>query len=193
MPRAGLNRAIVLQAAAEIADKEGLAAVTFARLAPALGVKAPSLYNHVASLADVLDGLAAAAIEGLLQDARIVAQSHAEHHLLAALAHSQRAYARRHPGLYEASLRSLHRGCPETAALADRYIAVFLAPLMAMGHHGDDALHLVRALRAAVSGFIEIERRGGFGMALDVDVSFERMLALLMAGLSAGGCQNATE
>ena len=66
MPRAGLDRQRVLAEAAAIADAEGLPALTFARLASALKVKPPSLYNHVASLEAVLEALTAQGLRELL-------------------------------------------------------------------------------------------------------------------------------
>jgi len=47
----------VLDAARDLADREGLAALSMRRLALALGVEAMSLYNHVASKDALLDGL----------------------------------------------------------------------------------------------------------------------------------------
>ena len=51
--RAGLDTAAVVRAGAALADEEGLSGLTFAHLAERLGVRTPSLYNHVAGL----DGL----------------------------------------------------------------------------------------------------------------------------------------
>jgi len=44
----------VVEEAARIADAEGLAEVTLARVAESLGVRAPSLYNHVEGLPGML-------------------------------------------------------------------------------------------------------------------------------------------
>ncbi len=46
--RAGLDRAAVVQAAARLADEAGGKEVTLADLAAHLGVRTPSLYNHIA-------------------------------------------------------------------------------------------------------------------------------------------------
>jgi AcrR family transcriptional regulator len=43
MPRVGLDSEAVVSAAAELADAEGLDAVTLARVAGRLGVRSPSL------------------------------------------------------------------------------------------------------------------------------------------------------
>jgi AcrR family transcriptional regulator len=60
--RRSLNRERVLDAAARIADADGLAAVTMRRVATDLGVEAMSLYYHVPGKEDLLDGLAEAVL-----------------------------------------------------------------------------------------------------------------------------------
>jgi AcrR family transcriptional regulator len=55
--RPRLTRDRVLQAALALADTDGLASLSMRKLAAALGVEAMSLYNHVASKDDLLDGM----------------------------------------------------------------------------------------------------------------------------------------
>ncbi|MGW2157348.1 TetR/AcrR family transcriptional regulator C-terminal domain-containing protein [Nonomuraea sp. NPDC001699] len=55
--REPLNREKVLDAALELADREGLEGLSMRRLAKALGVEAMSLYNHVSNKADLVDGI----------------------------------------------------------------------------------------------------------------------------------------
>jgi AcrR family transcriptional regulator len=55
--REPLNREKVLDAALELADKEGLDGLSMRRLAKILGVEAMSLYNHVSNKADLIDGI----------------------------------------------------------------------------------------------------------------------------------------
>lgn len=56
-PRAPLTRERVLAAAVAIADEGGIDSLSMRRLAGELGVKAMSLYNHVANKGDVLDSI----------------------------------------------------------------------------------------------------------------------------------------
>ena len=65
MPRMGLDPARVVEVAAGIADSEGLDAVTLARVAGELGVRSPSLYNHVAGRADLLRAIAVLSVREL--------------------------------------------------------------------------------------------------------------------------------
>ena len=52
-----LNRERVLQAAVDVADRDGLGALTMRRLGAELSVEAMSLYKHVANKDDILDGI----------------------------------------------------------------------------------------------------------------------------------------
>lgn len=61
MPRRGLDTAAIVTAAAEIADAQGVDAVTLARVADRLGVRAPSLYVHLTGLGELRRLLAAVA------------------------------------------------------------------------------------------------------------------------------------
>jgi AcrR family transcriptional regulator len=56
-PRRPLSRERVLRAAIALADAGGIKAVTMRRVAQELGVEAMSLYNHVESKDDLLDGV----------------------------------------------------------------------------------------------------------------------------------------
>ena len=74
MPRAGLDADRVVDAAARIADAEGLDAVSLARVAAALGVRPPSLYNHVEGHGGLLRRLAVRGVRELtaaLRDAAV--------------------------------------------------------------------------------------------------------------------------
>jgi len=55
--RAPLSRGQVLDAAVAVADQGGIEALSMRKLGQALGVEAMSLYNHVASKSDLLDGM----------------------------------------------------------------------------------------------------------------------------------------
>jgi AcrR family transcriptional regulator len=56
-PRRPLSRQRVLRAAVALADRGGVASLSMRKLAQELGVEAMSLYHHVASKDDLLDGM----------------------------------------------------------------------------------------------------------------------------------------
>jgi AcrR family transcriptional regulator len=185
MPRMGLDPARVVDVAASIADAEGLDAVTLARVAGELGVRAPSLYNHVDGRPDLLRALALRGVRELTAALREAAVGRSGTDALIAAAHAQRAYARDHPGRYAATVAAPAPDDEEHRGAAAEAVDVLLAVMRAWGLEGDEAIHAVRAVRSAVHGFVAIEAAGGFGMAVDVDASFDRLVAMLADGLGA--------
>jgi len=183
MPRMGLDAERVVDAAAGIADAEGLEAVTLARVAGELGVRAPSLYNHVDGRDDVLRAIAVRGVRELTSALREAAVGRSSADALTAAARAYRAYARAHPGRYAATVAAPTRGDEEHRAAASEAVDVMLAVMRGWDLEGDDAIHAVRAFRSAVHGFVAIEAADGFGMAVDIDASFDRLVASLAGGL----------
>ena len=56
-PQLPLSRDRVLQAALQLADEGGIESLSMRKLAQSLGVKAMSLYNHVANKNDIIEGI----------------------------------------------------------------------------------------------------------------------------------------
>ena len=183
MARAGLSAEALVEAAAALADREGLEALTLARLAADAGVRAPSLYAHVDGLDDLRRRLAIRGTRELAATMREAATGRAGGDALRAVARSLRGYARRHPGTYLAAQRAPHRDDAEAQAAGSDAVNVLVAVLDGYGLTGDDAIHATRAVRSALHGFAVLETGGGFGIKLDLNESFERMVDLLDRGL----------
>ena len=187
MPRAGLTPELVVAQAGDLADRDGYDALSLATLADRLGVKVPSLYKHVASLADLQRRLRLAGLRALDETLRNAAVGRAGAEALLAIGHAYRRYAREHPGHYAAGLRAPGPADDaEVAPVATRLVELMLAVVRGYGLEGDSALHAVRGVRAALHGFVALEQAGAFGMPHDVDASFEHLLATLDKGLRRG-------
>jgi AcrR family transcriptional regulator len=187
VPRAGLSPASVVGAAADLADADGLDALTLARIAATVGVRTPSLYNHIGGLDDVRRSIALVGLREIGDALRDAAVGRAGDDALTAMAHAYRAYARAHPGRYAATQRAPAAADDELAAAASGAVDVLLAILRGYGLDGDDAIHAARAVRSALHGFVALETGGGFGIPVDLDESFDRMVAALARGLSGSG------
>lgn len=186
MPRQGLDTSRVVEKAARIADAEGLGDVTLARVAEALGVRAPSLYNHIEGRAGLLRLLAIQSIAELAEMMRDAAVGRSGADALRAVARAYRSYAREHPGRYAATVAAPAPGDDEVADVARRAVEVIVAVLAGWGFEGEQILHRVRVIRSGLHGFVTIEAEGGFGLPLDIDESFDLLLSMLVAGLEAG-------
>ena len=185
MPRQGLDTEQVVAAAEELADDGGLEAVTFVRLAAAVGVKPPSLYNHVRGREELIRRITLHGLDGLDEAITSAAAGLAGADALRAAAHAYRDYARAHPGRYEATLSAPREPDAELQTAAERVLRTMGAILRAWNLEGDEAIDAIRVVRSALHGFVALERGGGFAMARDVDASFERLVDVLVTGFGA--------
>jgi AcrR family transcriptional regulator len=181
--KAGLDSRAVVLAAARLADEEGLGAVTLAAVAARLDVKVPSLYSHVDGLAGLRRDLA---LEGTHQLGAALASAsigRSGDDAIRAMANAYRAYVKEHPGLYAATVRAPDPGDPELQEAAARIVDVALRVVSAYGLRDDEALHAVRGLRSLAHGFATLEAAGGFGLPLDLDASYSRLVEAYIRGL----------
>ena len=181
--RPGLDAGVIVRAAADLVDAEGIEALALGRLAERLGVRAPSLYNHVTNLDGVRRGVALLGVRELGARLARAAIGTAGADGIVALAEAYRRFAKERPGLYAATLRA---PAPDDHALREAteevmdVVQVVLAPF---GLRGAEETHAIRAWRSLVHGFVSLEIAGGFGLPLDLDESFRRLMRLFIAGL----------
>lgn len=184
--RRRLDKQAVLQAAVDLVNTEGASALTLSRLAEELGIRSPSLYNHVDGLPGLQQELAilnARWIADHLGEAAI-GKSGAE--LFMNVAQAFRSYVKKYPGLYMSSLRaSGNLTTPDESLVREeeRSLKVGLAVMASLGVQGEEAIHALRAFRSMVHGFATLEIAGGFGLPEDRDESFRRLVETLIAGL----------
>ena len=182
--RAGLDQASVVEAAVKLIDEEGIEQLSLGRLAERLGVRTPSLYNHVAGLPGLKHDLTLYCLHDLLDLIlrSTVGKSRAE--AIFALANAYRAYAREAPGRYALTVQAPDPGDQEVQALAQQLVDVVRAVLAPYRLSEEVAIHAIRGLRSIVHGFISLEVAGGFAMPVDLDASFYWLINLFIAGLS---------
>ena len=178
--RVRLDQATVVEAAAKLVDEEGIEQLMLGHLAERLGVRTPSLYNHVAGLPGLKRDLALYCLRDLLD--RIlrttIGKSRAE--AIFALANAYRAYARETPGRSALTLQASDPGDQELQAIAQQIVDVLRAVLAPYRLSEEEAIH---AIRSIVHGFSSLEVAGAFGMPVDLGASFHWLINLFIAGL----------
>jgi AcrR family transcriptional regulator len=181
----GLDIPLILQVAAEIADQEGLDSVTLSTIANKLGVKTPSLYNHIQGLSDLRKHLAIYGIGKLkhVVTESTVGKSGDDAVLSMGLAYV--SFVRSHPGLYEATLAATNFTDKAIQMASQEVVQVILLVLKHYDLEPNQAIHMVRGLRSIVHGFASIEMRNGFRMELDLDESLKEILLTFIRGLKA--------
>jgi len=185
-PRSNLTKQTVVQAAADLIDAEGLEALSLGRLAKELGIRPPSLYNHVDGLPGLMQELSILNAHNLAERLNEVAIGKSGPELVQAMMQSMRAYIKEAPGLYLSTVRASGTQSEVDTRLEQeeaRSVKVGLAAMASFGLEKEDAIHAVRGLRSVVHGFTTLEISGGFGIPLDLDESFSRLVDLFIVGL----------
>jgi AcrR family transcriptional regulator len=185
-PRSNLTKEIVVQAAADLLNTEGLDALTLNRLAEKLAIRTPSLYNHVEGFPGLMRELSVLNARNLAERLSDAAIGQSGPQAVMSIMQAYRVYIKEFTGLYLSTLRASgtqDEANPELQQQEARTVKVALAVMASFGLEGEDAIHAVRALRSLVHGFTTLEVSGGFGMPLDLDESFQRLVDLFVAGL----------
>jgi hypothetical protein len=147
-------------------------------------VRSPSLYNHIDGLEGLEREIALGGVDQLAEVCRTAVMGRSGADALRAMAHAYRDFARSQPGVY-ALTQVARPQDSEYEAKAERALEPVFAVLAGFGLDGEDLIHAARALRAALHGFTLLEVQGGFGLDVDVDASFEWMVATLEGGLAS--------
>lgn len=180
----GLRREDVIEAAKSIADEQGIETLSVAAVAARLEVKPPSVFHHVAGLSGLRRAIALDAAGDLRRALSAAAKGKRGGAALLAVGRAYRSFARRHPGQLAAMLPAPvpgeDRELEEALAAPVHDLARILGEL---GIEGNDAIDVIRGLRSYLHGFVDLERRGGFGLPRNIEASFERGLATFLAGL----------
>jgi AcrR family transcriptional regulator len=182
----GLTLEHVVAVAAEIADSDGLNTLSLASVASKLGVRSPSLYNHVEGLPGLRRQLTLHASSLLTAELANSIDGLDATNALRAIAEQMRSFAHHHPGLNDSLLPAPTQDeDPEVATALAESVTVVASVLTAMNIDPITVIPLIRALRASIHGFIDLELRGGFGLPDDINESFTTTINLVIEAIAA--------
>jgi AcrR family transcriptional regulator len=146
------RRQAILDAALEIADERGLAAVTMRAVAERIAVTPMALYPHVGGKDGLLDGM----VDRLLGQLPLVADGDWRTRL-AGLARAMRALARRYPGA-----TSLLFARPTVTPDAVRVVDAIYVALLDAGVPADEVPRIERLTSTLILGYSLSEANGRF-------------------------------
>jgi AcrR family transcriptional regulator len=172
--RAPLSKEAVFQAALDLADAEGIEALTMRRLAEALGVEAMSLYHHARNKDVILDAM----IDRVFAEIELPRPEEGWRDGLARRARSARAALRRHPW---ATRLMESRSNPGPANLTHH--DAMLGCLRRGGFSVPLAAHAYAVLDAYVYGFVHTEQMLPFQSGDELHAFADTMLAAIPAGV----------
>jgi AcrR family transcriptional regulator len=187
VPRAGLTETLVVEEGERIADEVGLSSLTLAAVANRLGVRQPSLYKHIAGSDALRRSIALRAKNELADVLGRAAVGRARGEAIAAISDAYRAWAIEHPGRYAAAQRAPLPGDVDDEIASSNVVRVVADVMAGFQLRDDDAIDAIRALRAGLHGFVTLEADHGFGLPVDVNRSFDRLVAGLTTAFARWG------
>ncbi|UYQ72686.1 TetR/AcrR family transcriptional regulator [Pelagibacterium flavum] len=183
MPRAGLNKDVLVQAAAEMADEIGFGNLTLAALARRFDVKLASLYSHLENSDDLKVRVALFGLDLLADRAEEAVAGRAGKDALVAVANVHRDFAHHHPGLFEAARHRLDQSAARESGGA-RVSRITRNLLRGYGLSETDQVHAVRLLGSVFLGYPMLELAGSFAHSdPDARLSWQYALDALDAAL----------
>ena len=164
-----------MHAAEQLVDAEGWDQLSMAGLAAALGVKVPSLYNHLDSLDALRGELQVRTMEELGRAFAVEAMGRTGPDGLVAMAKVHRAFARQHPHRYQGAMRQPfdREAFFRASTFANEAL---LAVLRSYDMEHAAALETELAMFSCLHGFVVLESAGFFTDIIDADVLFKIVL-----------------
>jgi AcrR family transcriptional regulator len=181
--RAGLDKAAVVEEAARLIDEEGIEQLSLGRLAERLGVRTPSLYNHVAGLPGLKRDLTVYCLRELIGPLTRAVIGKARAEAIFALFDAYLAYAREKPGRYLLTLQAPPPDDKEWRQLGEQALDIVRAILEPYRLDEEATIHAIRGLRVIIRGAVEMEMAGAFAMPISLDDSFHWLVDLFIKGL----------
>lgn len=177
-----LTQKDIVDAAIAVLQTDGEAALGVNRVARALGIQPPSMYNHVAGNEALFRLVALEGWRRFMEHARhALAQAKSGPEKLRAAAFSYRDCARENPELLAiASSHAMSLDDAEFVAIFHEILDIYRQTLTPMGFSEDEVVHAARMLNAAFFGFAQAEKACIFVMPQSLNDSYEWMVSALI-------------
>lgn len=181
--RAGLDKKVILKAAADMADAQGIAGMTMKALADELNVKPPALYKHISGLEELNKELMLYGWNSLESEVIRAAVGKAKDDAIRAIFYAYRSYAKAHPGVCEAMQWYNMYYSDQDLKATEGIVSVLFLVLDSYELTTEQKVHCVRMFRGFLQGFLNIENHDGYGNPLPLDASFDFALDIILNGI----------
>jgi len=182
-PSSFLDRATLIESAAELADTDGWNFLTLSRVAESVDRHVSSLYSHVDGLDALRREVALLAVTELAEVVWAATVGRAGAEALTAIAEAERDFARAHPGRMAALRGHLGIADPEFREQAMRIAKPVRTVLTSYGLDEQQVAIAHRVFSATVSGLIEPGTPLG---KTNDDITIQATVTLFVTALESG-------
>ena len=183
MARAGLDKNIVIEKAAQLANRLGIDNIQLKMLAESLNIQPPSLYNHIKGLDDLRHELMLYGWRQMEERMVEAVDGTSGYAAWEAICRAFYTYALENPGVFSAMLWYNKYQDGEAQRVTQRMFSTCFQISASLGISEENCNHLIRTFRAFLEGFCLLVNNHSFGHSLPVEDSFNLSLQVLIAGM----------
>jgi len=181
--RRRLDRETVVETAEALVDRDGWEFLTMTALASKLGVRGPSLYNHVKSVEALLDAVQTRALAALGSELQRAAMGKSGPQGLHALATALRTFAAEHPGRYELAMSEpIDRDAVRSASAAAGDALSAVVESFGVPELSRDLSFIALS---TLHGVLALDRAGLFRGSVDATAMYDRAIELVVATIES--------
>lgn len=186
----GLTKTIIVAEAVAMITEQGLEAFSLRELAARLGVRAASLYNHVANI-DELYTAVGETVMGQLRDALVVAIDGRQGDAAVwALADAYYHFGRKNPELYKAVIAMRNKEGEALSGSFGETLVPFYQALSVYHLSEQEMVAMHRMLRALIHGYLMLQEAGYFVRpVIDSEASYRLAVQSYIDGLHAAAAR----
>jgi AcrR family transcriptional regulator len=152
-----VTKEAVIQAASDIADADGLSKVSLKVVAEKLNIRTPSLYNHIASLDDLLREVAHNGMRTMNDQMAHAAIGNSGDKAIKSISIAYLNYIIAHPGIYETIQWACWHGNSETTAIFDNYKALIVKLILSCNLKTQRTDEILSLLMSILHGYSSLE------------------------------------
>ncbi|WP_026695098.1 TetR/AcrR family transcriptional regulator [Peribacillus kribbensis] len=183
MPKRLADKDGIVKEALAIAKEKGMDAISLGEIAKRIGIKTPSLYNHIAGINGLKKELAVLGLTEfkncLLQ--AVIGKSGDE--AIYSLSAAYLSFVRTQPQLYEATMGYTDFSDDAIKAPSEAILSIMYSVLGAYHLSEEHKVHAIRGLRSLLHGFAYLELKHQFQMNTDLEESREHIIRYYLEGL----------
>ena len=184
MPRKGLNRQVVINAAIQLIEEKGYHNFSMRELADRLQVKTASLYNHVSNMDSLHSEIGYYAISELRRVQLAAIRDKQRDDAVLALACAYYDFAKEHTELYKIIMSLSVLQDDDLLDAAGDVVESIMIVLSGYDLGETQKIHLQRVLRSIMHGFISQEEAGCFRhFPVEVSESFRVAISYFLDNL----------
>lgn len=174
----GLTKEIIVAEAISMIEDTGQPVVSLHELAHRLGIKTPSLYNHIKNTKELQYAVFQYAIEKFVSNQKSATENKQKDEAVRAFADAYHSFATENKGLYRLIMSIPSENDDRGKELAVPLLNTVVAILSLYGLTEESVAHWQRVFRAILHGFISEEELGYFYYYNTIDLNKSRDIAV---------------